>query len=71
MTNASAVSGKHPINAPEDWWSMLMGSGYRGTIEQLDVDVCERVRQANLAYIRTAHVTEVEANVVYAIATKD
>ena len=71
VTNASAVSGKHPINAPEDWWSMLMGSGYRGTIEQLDVDVCERVRQANLAYIRTAHVTEVEANVVYAIATKD
>jgi ubiquinone/menaquinone biosynthesis C-methylase UbiE len=25
----------HPINSAKDWWTILLGSGYRGTIEQL------------------------------------
>ena len=70
VTDAIAAPGKHPINSPEDWWSMLMGSGFRGTIEQLDVDARERVRQTNQVYIQAAQISEVEANVVYAIATK-
>lgn len=71
VTEAIAVPGKHPINIPEDWWMMLMGSGYRGTVEQLNDEKRKRVRQVNLDYIRTSGVTEVETNVVYAIATKD
>jgi len=35
-----------PVNAPEDWWAMIMGSGYRGTVEQLAPDDRERVREA-------------------------
>jgi len=26
----------HPINSAEDWWTIVLGSGYRGTIEQLN-----------------------------------
>ena len=25
----------HPIKSAEDWWTIVLGSGYRGTIEQL------------------------------------
>lgn len=25
----------HSLSSPEDWWTIVMGSGYRGTIEQL------------------------------------
>jgi len=65
-----AEAGMHPIPSPEAWWSAVLGSGYRGTLEQLDATARERVRAANLSYIRNSGVRSVEANVVYAIATK-
>lgn len=66
-----AEAGTHPIGSPEAWWSAVLGTGYRGTFEQLDAADRERVHAANLAYIRDAGIAAVEANVVYAIATKN
>jgi ubiquinone/menaquinone biosynthesis C-methylase UbiE len=63
-------AGDHPIPSPEAWWSAVLGSGYRGTLEQLDADAREHVRIANLDYIRRSRIVSVEANVVYATATK-
>jgi hypothetical protein len=48
----------------------VLGTGYRGTIEQLDAAEREQVRQECLDFIRTAGVQSVEANVLYASATK-
>jgi hypothetical protein len=50
---------------------MVLGTGYRGTVEQLDDEDRERVRLENLDLIRRAGVYSVEANVVYAVATKN
>ena len=38
ITDAEIVAepGSHPLNSPEDWWLVAMGSGYRGTLAQLD-----------------------------------
>ena len=65
-----AESGSQPVNSPEDWWSMIMGSGYRGTVEQLDPETRDHVRKQNLDFIQNAAVRSVEANVVYATAIK-
>jgi len=65
-----AEAGTHPIPSPEAWWSAVLGSGYRGTLDQLDSVGRERVRDANFAYICSSGVRSVEANVVYAVATK-
>lgn len=65
-----AEAGTHSITSPEAWWSAVLGSGYRGTLEQMDSDARDRVRVANLNYIRASGIRFVEANVVYAIATK-
>jgi hypothetical protein len=65
-----AEPGEHAIPSPEAWWAAILGSGYRGTLEQLDDEGRERVRLANLDYVRRSGVRAVEANVVYAIATK-
>lgn len=65
-----AESGMHEIPTPASWWSAVLGSGYRGTIDQLDPDARERVRLANLDYVRQSDLRSVEANVVYAVATK-
>lgn len=60
----------HAIPSPEAWWAAVLGSGYRGTLDQLDVAARERVRAANLDFIRSSGTKSVEANVVYAIAEK-
>ena len=65
-----AETGSQPVNAPADWWTMILGSGYRGTVEQLTDDERERVRVENLEFITRANVRSVESNVVYAVAIK-
>jgi ubiquinone/menaquinone biosynthesis C-methylase UbiE len=65
-----AEAGEHPIPSPEAWWAAVLGSGYRGTLDQLDPSARERVHLANLDYIRRAGIRAVEANAVYALATK-
>jgi len=60
----------HPINSAEDWWTIVLGTGYRGTIEQLTLAEQQKVREANLAFIRDKKISAVETNVLYALATK-
>jgi SAM-dependent methyltransferase len=65
-----AESGEHAIASPEAWWAAILGTGYRGTVEQLSPQDRDRVHTANLDYIRSSGITSAETNVVYAIATK-
>jgi len=65
-----AEAGAQPLSSPEDFWTIAMGSGYRGTIEQLAQETRKRVRQATLEYIDEHKVESVETNAVYAIARK-
>jgi ubiquinone/menaquinone biosynthesis C-methylase UbiE len=66
----TAENGLHPINSPEDWWTIVSGSGYRGTIEQLSRSERESVKEANLTFIRNEEISAIETNVLYALATK-
>ena len=65
-----AELGQHAIPSSQAWWSAVLGSGYRGTLERLDNEGREHVRTVNLAFIRDAGIQSVEANVVYAVAIK-
>jgi ubiquinone/menaquinone biosynthesis C-methylase UbiE len=65
-----AENRSHPIQSAEDWWTILLGSGYRGTIEQLKLWERESVKEANLAFIRDEKVSSIETNVLYALASK-
>ncbi|HTH20412.1 MAG TPA: class I SAM-dependent methyltransferase [Candidatus Udaeobacter sp.] len=66
----SAENRLHPISSADDWWAIVLGSGYRGTIEVLTPAEREKVKEANLAFIRDENVSAVETNVLYALATK-
>jgi len=66
----SAENRLHPISSADDWWAIVLGSGYRGTIEVLTQAEREKVKQANLAFIRDENISAVETNVLYAVATK-
>ena len=60
----------HPINSPEDWWAIVLGSGYPGTIEQLNPPDGQKVKEANMALICDENISTVETNVLYALVTK-
>lgn len=66
----SAENRLHPIKSPDDWWTIVLGSGYRGTIEQLTLVERERIKETNLTFIRDEKISAVETNVLYAVATK-
>jgi hypothetical protein len=66
----NAESNSHSIPSAGAWWAAVLGSGYRGTIEQLNAVARERVRAANLEFIHDSGTTSVQANVVYAVAEK-
>jgi ubiquinone/menaquinone biosynthesis C-methylase UbiE len=63
-------AGAQLLTAPEDFWTILLGTGYRATIEQLDPAARERVRRATLGALSEQNVRSVEANAVYAVARK-
>jgi ubiquinone/menaquinone biosynthesis C-methylase UbiE len=69
-TEIIAEEGRQALRSPEDWWTMVIGSGYRWTVDQMEPAMAERLRSANLAWIRSHNVTSVETNVIYAVARK-
>jgi ubiquinone/menaquinone biosynthesis C-methylase UbiE len=66
-----AEMDSQPINSPDDWWAMVLGSGYRGTVDQLTEAERERIKNANFEFIIQAKIKSVEANVLYAQAAKE
>jgi SAM-dependent methyltransferase len=66
----AAEAGSHPIATPEAAWALIMGSGYRGTLEQLEPDARARLEGHYRGLVASRGVERVEANVVYALARK-
>lgn len=66
-----AEAGTHPLASPEDWWAIAMGSGYRGTLLQLDADTFQQVREQNLSRLHADGVALIETNVIYSVAAKE
>ena len=65
-----AENRRQVLRTPEDWWTIVLGSGYRGTVEQLGPEAAARVREASIAWVRDNAITGVETNAIYAVATK-
>jgi hypothetical protein len=65
VTNPTAIAqpGWHPLWEPEDWWTIILGSGYRSTVEALSAGNRERVRAASVAGVREADVRQIRADV--------
>jgi hypothetical protein len=70
VPDIAAEMSSHALGSPEDWWPMVLGTGYRGTIEQLDAEARSQVRIECQDFVRATGVQSVEANVLYASATK-
>ena len=60
----------HPIRGDEDVLALLMGSGYRGVIEQLSRSHWTQVRDEVMAEVRKSRTVSINADVIYATCTK-
>jgi SAM-dependent methyltransferase len=65
-----AEPGTHPLADPDDWWTIVQGTGYRATVQQLDPTAAQRVQAASVAWLREHGVRELQTNVVYARVRK-
>ena len=69
-TTIVAEQGVQLLGSPEDFWTIVLGSGYRSTVEQLDSAGRERVRGATLARLAARNIRSVETNAIFAVADK-
>jgi ubiquinone/menaquinone biosynthesis C-methylase UbiE len=65
---AELEEGEQPLATPEDFWAIALGTGFRGTIELLDVPARERVHDSVVSALEG--VDAVQASAVYGLARK-
>ena len=68
--DVESVPGSHPLRGPEDFWTIVQGSGYRATYDAMSADERDAVRARCMGAISDRRVTTIETNVVYATARK-
>jgi SAM-dependent methyltransferase len=62
--------GEQPLHTPEDWWTVVQGTGFRGTLDAMDAPTAARIHDRLVGYARDHNVPAVRTDVIYAIATK-
>lgn len=65
-----SAAGSHELRSADDFWTIVMGSGYRATHDALNARDRETVRTLTIATLAASQVTSIDTNVVYATATK-
>jgi SAM-dependent methyltransferase len=65
-----AQDGVQPLRSAEDWWHVVLGSGYRWVVEQMDAQTVETAKSMNRDWIRKHGIDAIETNVLFATARK-
>ena len=63
-------SGSQILQSPQDWWTIVLGSGLRGTVDAMDRVTATRIQHQTVNFVRDHAVTSIQTNVIYALATK-
>jgi ubiquinone/menaquinone biosynthesis C-methylase UbiE len=63
-------AARQKLRSAEDWWTIVIGSGFVWTIEQMNAEAAERVRRDNLTSLEAQNATFIETNAIYAVARK-
>lgn len=65
-----AVNGQHHLSEPEDFWHIVLGSGYRGTVETLEPDQRDALHLTLLTRLRDQDISTLRTDVVYGTARR-
>lgn len=66
----AAAEGHHHLEHPDSFWDILLGSGYRATVDALSSDQREHLRESLLAELRLREVTVLRTDVVFGTASR-
>jgi ubiquinone/menaquinone biosynthesis C-methylase UbiE len=66
----AAVPGQHYLEHPDRFWEIVLGSGYRATVDALAPGQYDRLRSMVLSELRSAGVTAVRTDVVFGTADR-
>src|SRR5579859_4534524 len=67
---AEAADGQHHLEHPDDFWEIVLGSGYRATVNALSPAQGDRLRADLLTELRSREITTVQTDVIYGTATR-
>ena len=62
--------GDHPLQEPEDFWRIALGSGMRWPIAQMGEEKAASLKQHLIARLAESHITSIETNVIYGLVDK-
>jgi SAM-dependent methyltransferase len=65
-----AAPGWHHLDHPDRFWDIVLGTGYRATIDALSKEQCDIVRKRLLSRLRSEGITSVRTDVVFSIAQR-
>jgi hypothetical protein len=67
---AVAVTAQHPMDHPDRFWDIVLGSGYRATIDALSREQRDVVRERVVGELRSRSVTTLRTDVVFGTARR-
>lgn len=67
---AEAFPAVHQLDSQAGFWDIVLGSGYRATVDALSPDDRERLRKTTLARLLADNITTLQTNVVFATARR-
>jgi ubiquinone/menaquinone biosynthesis C-methylase UbiE len=65
-----AAPGQHRLDHPDRFWDVVLGSGYRATVDALSPKQRDRVRERLLSALRSDEVTSLRTDVVFGTAER-
>jgi ubiquinone/menaquinone biosynthesis C-methylase UbiE len=65
-----AETSQQSLRTVDDWWTIVVGSGFVWTVKQMGEHTAQLVREDNLNALRTQVATFIETNAIYAVAQK-
>ena len=65
-----AVASDHPLPTPEDFWDVVLGSGYRATVDALSPTGRIAVRRSVLESLRAEAVDSIRTDVVFGVGRR-
>jgi ubiquinone/menaquinone biosynthesis C-methylase UbiE len=65
-----AAAGEHRLEHPDRFWDIVLGSGYRATVDALSPEQRDRVRESVQAELRSRQITSLRTDVVFGTAAR-
>jgi ubiquinone/menaquinone biosynthesis C-methylase UbiE len=67
---AEAAAGEQRLGKPDDFWDVVLGSGYRATVDALSADKQDSLRDRVIGELRARDVTTIRTDVVFGTARR-